>query len=148
MPFLNDPEILREIIMDYYQNPRNKRNMEDSDYLSTHLASDSCIDDIHVFAKFEGNTIKDIAFDGIACAIATSSTSIMSELLIGKDISEAKKIIENYNNMIYEKPYDEDLLLEANAFQNVHKQANRIKCATIGWKGIAKLIEEYESKEK
>lgn len=148
MPFSNNPEIMREIIMDYYQNPRNKRSVENKDYLSTHLASDSCIDDIHVYAKFDGDKINDIAFDGVACAIATSSTSIMTELLIGKTIKEAKTIIENYENMIYERPYDEDLLQEANAFQNVHKQANRIKCATIGWKGITRLIEEQEKKDK
>ena len=53
---------------------------------------------------------------------------------------EAFKIIENYLNMIYEKPYDEEALDEAIVFQNTHKQAARIKCATIGWNGLTKLL--------
>ena len=46
--------------------------------------------------------------------------------------------------MIYEKDYDPDLLEEAIAFKNTYKQANRIKCATLAWNGITKLIEESE----
>ena len=71
---------------------------------------------------------------------------IMTELLIGKTIDEAREIIKNYNNMIYEKDYDPDVLEEAIAFMNTHKQANRIKCATLGWMGITKLIDESEKK--
>ena len=64
----------------------------------------------------------------------------MSELLIGKTIDEANEIIQNYYAMIDEKPYNEDLLQEAIAFHNVGKQANRIKCATIGWRGVEAII--------
>ena len=148
MSSLNNPETLREIIMDHYEFPRNKRKAEDPAYQSIHQESESCIDDIYVYAKIQDHKIEDICFDGVACAIATSSTSIMSELLKGKTIPEARKIIANYQAMIFEEPYDEDLLQEAIAFQNVHKQANRIKCATIGWNGIAKLIEDYEKEHK
>ena len=64
------------------------------------------------------------------------------ELLIGKTIDEAKVIIENYYNMIYEKDYDPEILEEAIAFMNTHKQANRIKCATLGWTGIKQILEQ------
>ena len=43
--------------------------------------------------------------------------------------------------MMDEKPYDEDILEEAIAMMNVHRQANRIKCATIGWKAIKEMID-------
>ena len=46
--------------------------------------------------------------------------------------------------MIEGESYDESLLQEAVAFKNTYKQANRIKCATIGWNAIEKLIEESE----
>ena len=64
--------------------------------------------------------------------------------MIGKTKEEAMEIVNNYMNMIYEKDYDEDLLEEAIAFKNTHKQANRIKCATLGWNGLVKLIKESE----
>lgn len=143
---LKDPAVLREIIMDHYQYPRNHKLTDDESYSMRHMASDSCIDDITVQSKIEDGIVKDIRFDGVACTIATSSTSIMSEMLMGKEVEEAKHLVENYFNMIEEKEYDEDLLEEAVAFQNVSKQANRIKCATIGWKAIAEMLNESEGK--
>ena len=138
---LKDPTILRELIMDHYQYPRNHGLVDDSSYASCHMASDSCIDDITVQSKIVDGVIKDIRFDGVACTICTASTSMMSELLKDKTIDEAKKIMNNYFNMMEEKPYDEDMLEEAIAMCNVHKQANRIKCATIGWKAMKKMME-------
>ena len=138
---LKDPTILRELIMDHYQYPINHGLVDDSSYASCHMASDSCIDDITVQSKIVDGVIKDIRFDGVACTICTASTSMMSELLKGKTIDEAKKIMNNYFNMMEEKPYDEDMLEEAIAMCNVHKQANRIKCATIGWKAMKKMME-------
>ena len=138
---LKDPTILRELIMDHYQYPRNHGLVDDSSYASCHMASDSCIDDITVQSKIVDGVIKDIRFDGVACTICTASTSMMSELLKGKTTDEAKKIMDNYFNMMEEKPYDEDMLEEAIAMCNVHNQANRIKCATIGWKAMKKMME-------
>ncbi len=139
-----DPMLMRQIIMDHYDYPRNKELIESNDYLSRHMASDSCIDDITVQTKIKDGKIDDIRFDGVACTISTASTSIMSELLKGKSLSEAKEIMKNYFNMIDQKDYDEDVLEEAIAFQNVGKQANRINCATIGWKAMREMIKESE----
>ncbi|MDF9823714.1 nitrogen fixation NifU-like protein [Breznakia sp. PF5-3] len=139
-----DPMVLRQIIMDHDKYPRNRELVKDDNYLRKHMASDSCIDDIEVQALIKDDKIKDIRFDGVACTIATASTSIMSELLIGKTLVEAKEIIQNYRDMIDEKQYDEELLDEAVAFQNVGKQANRIHCATIGWDAIEYLMKESE----
>lgn len=144
---LDDPMVLRELIMDHYQYPRNHGLKEnDPSYLSRHMASDSCIDDITVQSKIDDGKVDDIRFDGIACTISTASTSMMSELLKGKSVEEAKKIIDDYMAMINEKPYDADMLGEAIAMKNVYKQANRIKCATIGWKAMGEMIEESEKK--
>ena len=107
---MQDPMVLRQIIMDHYEYPRNHELTHDETYMSRHMASDSCIDDIYVEAKIHDHVIEDIRFDGVACTIATASTSIMSELLKGKTIDEANKIIENYHAMIDGKDYDEDLL--------------------------------------
>lgn len=146
MPSL-DNMMLRQIIMDHYENPRNHELVEDDSYKKVNMDSETCIYNIDIQAKIEDGVIKDIRFDGEACAICTSSTSIMTELLIGKTIDEARVIIENYMNMIFEKDYDPEILEEAIAFYNTHKQANRIKCATLGWKGITQLIDESEKEE-
>lgn len=144
--YMNDPMVLRQILMDHYEYPRNHKLTEDASYMRRHMASDSCIDDIVVEAKIVDQTIEDIRFDGVACTIATASTSIMSELLMGKKIEDARVIIENYHNMIDQKEFDEEMLEEAIALHTVGKQANRIKCATIGWKAIEEMINESEGK--
>ncbi len=64
----------------------------------------------------------------------------------GKSVAEAKEIIDEYFAMIEEQPYDPERLQEAVAFKNVSKQANRIKCATIGWKAMKEMIEESGEK--
>lgn len=137
-----DPNLLRDIIMDHYSYPRNKELVDNQEYSSRHMASDSCIDDITVQSLIKDGKIEDVRFDGVACTISTASTSIMTELVKGKTLDEAKEIIDNYFAMVDQKEYDEDLLEEAVAFQNVGKQANRIKCATIGWKAMDEMIEE------
>lgn len=146
MSLKDNPAILRSIIMDHYEYPRNHSLTQDETYTSKHMASASCIDDIEVQLKMVDGIVEDIRFDGTACTIATSSTSIMSELLKGRNEEEVKMIMDQYFQMINGQEYDEDILQEAVAFCNVGRQANRIKCATIGWRAIADLmgIEEYK----
>lgn len=144
MHSLDNPQILREIIMDHYEHPRNRGLVDDESYQKVNMNSDTCIDNLDIQVKLNGDMIEDVRYDGEACAICTSSTSIMSELMIGKTKEEAMEIVHQYMNMIYEKEYDEDLLEEAIAFKNTHKQANRIKCATLGWNGFVKILEGEE----
>jgi len=104
---LNDPILKRQIIMDHYENPRNKSLVNDPRYLKVNMNSESCIDDIDLQILVEDNIIKDFRFDGVGCTISTASTSILSEAVVFKDVS---------------------------------KQANRIKCATIGYHGLKELL--------
>lgn len=144
--YRNDAMMLRQIIMDHYQYPRNHSLVDDHDYTMRHMAADSCIDDIKVQAKIKEGKIEDVRFDGVACTISTASTSIMTQLLKGKSIEDAKGIIAEYNKMIDLKEFDVEKVDEAIAFVNVGKQANRIGCALIGWQAISELILESEEK--
>ena len=141
-----DPETKKEIIMEHYLNPINRMVKDNPKYKKFKSKSETCIDDIDLYVLIEDNVIKDITFDGEACAISTSATSIMIKLLIGKTIDEVKKIIANYYNMIDEKEYDEEMLQEATCYDEIYKQQNRKGCATIPWKGIEKAILEYENR--
>ena len=95
-----DENLRREIILDNYNNPENRGLIEDKSYLKVNTNSESCIDNLDFMMKVENGVIKDIRFDGEACAISTSATSIMIRSLIGKKIDEVKKILINYRNMI------------------------------------------------
>ena len=90
------------------------------------------------------DTIEDIRFDGEACAISTSATSIMIRTLIGKSVSEARKILQNYDNMIEEKEYDKELLGELNVYDEIYKQPNRKKCALLPRNAIVKMLNRLD----
>ena len=105
-----DKEVRREIILDNYQNPTNRGLVNKEEYLKVNSNNDSCIDNIDIEVKIENNKIEDMRFDGEACAISTSATSIMINTFLGKTIEEAKEIIKNYESMIDEKEYDSSIL--------------------------------------
>lgn len=142
-----DPETKKALIMEHYLNPIHKEKITDERYIKVNSNSETCIDNIDLYILFENDKIKDLYFDGEACAISTSATSIMIKLLIGKTISEVKELIKNYNNMIEEKEYNAEILEEAICYDEIYKQQNRKDCATIPWKGIEKAINIYESKK-
>lgn len=137
-----DRELKRSIILDNYQNPYHRlRHDSDNSYLKLNSRNVSCIDNIDVYLKMNKDIIEDISFEGEACVISISTTSIMASTLKGKTIEEAIKIIESYDKMIEEEPYDEKILGEAIVYDDIAKQPSRKKCATLTWNGVyQKLI--------
>ncbi len=140
MHFSINQEMMREIIMDHYTHPRNKKETDDTRYQTVYMDSTSCIDKVYVQVLIEDNIIKDALWHGVGCAISTASTSIMTELLKGKTVDEANNILKNYFNMINEQEFDESVLDEAIVFMNTSRQPARIKCATIGFRGVDQIL--------
>ena len=101
-----DAEIKRSIILDNYQDAKNRGIPTDTEaYIKINSNNQSCIDNIDIYVKLNNDIIEDIKFEGEACVIAISSTSILSEMLIGKNISEVENILKkldiiNLNNFI------------------------------------------------
>lgn len=137
-----DENLKRSIILEHYQNPKNRGLIDDDTYIKINMNNESCIDEINLMVKVETNVITDIRFDGEACAISTSSTSIMIDTLLGKTVDEAKNIIINYYNMIEEKDYDSEVLEQAVVYDDIYRQPNRKKCALISWWGMEKALKE------
>ena len=137
-----DNNLRREIILDNYQNPMNRGLVSDNDYVKFNTNSESCIDNLDFMMKISDDNIVDIRFDGEACAISTSATSIMIRSLIGKSVKEARKILTNYVNMINEKEYDEHLLGELVVYDEICKQPNRKNCALLPSGAIEKMLGE------
>ena len=143
-----DKELKRSIIVDNYQNPANRKRYDNNnEYEKLNTRNVSCIDNIDLYIKLNNNVIEDITFDGEACVISISSTSIMTNLLKGKTIKEALEIIENYQKMIKEEDYNKDILKEALVYDDISKQPARIKCATLTWDGLYKKLKEIESQK-
>lgn len=139
-----DKETRREIIMDNYQNPMNRGLLDDNTYIKKNTNSASCIDNIDMMMKIEDGIVKDIRFDGEACAICTSATSIMIRRLIGRSIREVHDILTNYQKMINEEKYDENLLGELIVYEDLYLQPNRKNCALLPYKTVDKILKELE----
>ena len=137
-----DEEIKKEIIMENYLHPTNRKRIDDDTYIKVNTANASCIDNIDIYIKINNNIIEDITFDGEACAISISSTSIMINSLIGKTLNEAHDYIKNFYKMCDGKEYDSEILNEGIVYSDIYKQGNRKSCATLPYKGIEKVILE------
>ena len=140
-----DNELRREIIMDNYMYPYNKEVPNDKEtFIKVNSNNESCIDNIDIYLKIEDDTIKKIYFDGEACAISTSATSLFLQKIVGKSIEEVKNILENYQKMINEEDYDKDLLEELTIYDSVALQPNRKKCALLPKVTIEKILEKLK----
>lgn len=139
-----DSKLKRDLILDNYQNSANRGIPNDETYIKVNSRNESCVDNIDVAAKIENGIIEDIKFDGEACAICTSTSSVMTKELKGKTKEEAKVIIDNFERMINELPYDEEVLGELNIYNEVYKQPSRKNCTLLPMKSIKKIIDSIE----
>lgn len=139
-----DNEFKKEIILDNFKNPFNKDGNDELNYEKINSNNESCIDNIDLYVNIKKDIIEDIRFNGEACAISTASTSIMLKNIIGKSVSEALKYINNFENMVNEENFNEELLGEAIAFDEIYKQANRKTCVTLPYTGIKKILKKYD----
>ena len=137
-----DETLKREIILENYSHPTNRKRIDDPSYIKINTNNESCIDNLDIYIKFNDNIIEDIAFEGEACAISISATSIMISNLIGKTLPEALDYIHNFYAMTEGQNYAEDLLKEGNAYSDIYKQGNRKTCATLPFRGLEKAILE------
>ena len=137
-----EPALKREIMLDNYENPTNRGLVDDDTYIKINTNNESCIDNLDIMYKIEDGKLVDIRFDGEACAISTSATSIMIKSLIGKTKEEIIEILNNYENMIDEKEYDKELLGELNVYDEIYRQPNRKKCALLPFESLRKVIDK------
>ena len=138
----NIEDVYNDLIMEHSLNSYNKKKLESCDFCEKGH-NPNCGDEIELQVKLDGDKIADMAFTGHGCAISQSSTSIMIDVLKGKTIEEAKKIIETFINMIKREPQtEEDLkeLDEAIAFKNIANMPARVKCALLAWHTLEDLL--------
>lgn len=136
-----DSNIKRELILDNFNYPNNKGLTNDPSYIKKSNKNPSCIDHFDIELKLEDGIVKDIRFDGEACAIATSSLSIAIHRFIGKSKEEVLNIIDNYKKMVNEEEYDKTILEDLLAFDEIWMQESRKTCATLGVNIIEDILE-------
>ncbi|MFM2364388.1 MAG: hypothetical protein RLY79_57 [Actinomycetota bacterium] len=127
--------LYQEVILDHYKNPQNKKLSANYD-AQVHHVNPSCGDEIDLNITVKEGVVEAITWDGVGCSISQASVSILTDLLIGKTITDAYKIYDEFVALMQSKGTvegNEDLLEDAVALAGVSKYPARIKCALLGW---------------
>ena len=132
-------DLYQEIILDHYRHPHGKGLREPFD-AEVHHVNPTCGDEVTLRVKMSGNVVSDVSYDSLGCSISQASVSVMTDLVVGKDLAEATKAYDAFLTLMRTKgdtdavvTEQEDLLEDAVAFEGVSKYPARIKCALLGW---------------
>lgn len=128
-------QMYQEIILDHYKAKHHSGLRDPFEAEVTHV-NPSCGDEIMLRVHLDGETVADVSYDAVGCSISQASTSIMSDLVIGKTVDEGLALAEAFSEMMHsrgEMEPDEDVLEDAVAFIGVAKFPARVKCALLGW---------------
>ena len=126
-------EIYKEVILDHYKNPRNKREMPDAP-LTCSKNNPLCGDEITVYVNAEDGKVLEVSFVGQGCSISQSSASMMTEAVSGKTVEEVEALASDVRAMLAgELEADEDTFGELVALNGVVKYPIRVKCAVLAW---------------
>jgi nitrogen fixation NifU-like protein len=88
---MSSADIYREIILDYYRNPRNYGKIQDPD-IAQRDSNPLCGDELEMHLNIKDNKVADVKFTGKGCAISQASASMLTELILGKDFEYVKKL--------------------------------------------------------
>ena len=132
----------QEIILDHYRNPHHKGLREPFD-AEVHHVNPTCGDEVTLRVKLDAanghSTVSDVSYDSLGCSISQASVSVMTDLVVGKDLDEATRAYDAFLALMRTKGDTEaagdveEVLEDAIAFEGVSKYPARIKCALLGW---------------
>jgi nitrogen fixation protein NifU and related proteins len=129
----------QEIILDHYRHPHH-RGLRDPFDAEVHHVNPTCGDEVtlRVTLKDAGGepAVADVSYESLGCSISQASTSMLTDMVIGKPVVEAMDISAEFLRLMQsrgEAEPDEDVLGDAVAFEGVSKYPARIKCALLGW---------------
>ena len=131
-----------EILIDHNLHPLHKRQLPDANMILEGV-NPSCGDDLVIQLKVENDTIQDAAFAGDGCAISQASADIMIDMILGRSREEALHLSDLFLNMIRGNASGEELeeLEEAGALQDIAHMPARVKCAVLGWRTVADMLD-------
>ena len=125
----------QEIILDHYKHPHHRGLREPYD-AEVHHVNPTCGDEVTLRVRLDGETVADVSYDTLGCSISQASTSVLTDLVIGKPVDDAMRVQEQFLALMQSKGQlepDEDVLEDAVAFAGVSRYPARIKCALLGW---------------
>jgi nitrogen fixation NifU-like protein len=143
----------QQIILDHYKHPQHHGLPEAFD-AEVHHVNPTCGDEVTLRVRLADGTIADLGWDGEGCSISQASTSVMSELVVGKPVDAAIALQQSFLELMQSRgtaeltAADEELLEDAVAFEGVSKYPARVKCALLGWMAMKSAVADAEEKSE
>ena len=132
-------QLYQEIILDHYKSPHHHGLRDPFDTQVNHV-NPTCGDEVTLRVKRSGPgtdaVVEAISDDAMGCSISQAATSVMTDLTIGRPLTEALATLDEFNTMVTSRGKvlgDEDTLGDGIAFAGVAKYPARVKCALLGW---------------
>lgn len=142
-------ELYQQVILDHNKNPRNFGTIS----CATNWAEGHnplCGDHIDISAVIENNHIKELKFSGSGCAISKASASIMTTLVVGKTVEDAKQLFDVFHGIVTADIHDRIDTLEIGkmaVFAGVREFPARVKCASLAWHTMIKALDNQGKTE-
>jgi len=143
-------QLYHDIILEHGKSPRNLGKCKGYSHEAKGY-NPLCGDRVHVYLKLDtAKKVEDLTFEGDGCAISLASASIMTELIRGKSINDAKEIMNAFLNMIkntskiQSNHLDEDQKTKLMSLSGVKQYPMRVKCATLSWHTLISAIDNTQ----
>jgi nitrogen fixation protein NifU and related proteins len=136
-------DLYQEVILEHSKAPRNFKKLANANHHAEGF-NPLCGDRFTVYLDLEGDTVRDIAFEGSGCAISKASASMMTQAVKGKTVAEAEQIFENFHKFVTTQDHkddDSDRLGKLAVFSGVAEFPARVKCATLAWHTLQAALE-------
>ncbi len=140
-------DLYQEIILDHYR-AKHHSGLRDPYKAEVHHVNPSCGDEVTLRVHLDGGTVTDVSYEGMGCSISQASTSVMSDLVIGKGVDDGLELHQEFLELMQSKgtlQRDEsdslgDRLEDGIAFAGVSKFPARVKCALLGWSAFKDAV--------
>jgi len=146
---MNLDELYQTIILDHYRE-KHHSGLREPYEVEVHHVNPSCGDELTLRVHLDGDTIADMSYAGEGCSISQASTSILGDLVIGRDIDHFSGLYDDFLEMMHSKGEitpDEDRFEDAIAFAGVSKFPARVKCALLAWSALRDAVNQASAKE-
>jgi nitrogen fixation NifU-like protein len=140
-------ELYQQVILDHNKKPRNFKKLEDANHTAAGY-NPLCGDQLTIYVNVEGDTVKEIAFEGSGCAISKAAASMMTQAVRGKNKEQADQLFDEFHRMVIGELDEEEQpnhLGSLRIFAGVREFPVRVKCATLPWHTLHAALNNQEA---
>ena len=143
-------DLYRDVILDHNRSPRNFSRLESATTKAQGF-NPLCGDKLTVYLEMDGDTVRDISFEGSGCAISVASSSLMTEAVKGKSEAEARMLFEQMHALLagsLDEPDEQEALGKLAALGGVRQYPSRVKCASLAWHALVAALDNDQQPAK